>query len=217
MNREDYDVWESHFCKTFPEMATWLGKQDQETREAWRDALDDVPLADAMEATKLIHRGEGQQPLGPSKYPAAIRASWHDIRETRAAVVKPTTFGRWKDGEETYTCPLCHDTYAPDVVVLQPRAVRQAMAGVPWGEIQTPTGRRGVGTFSVACSCFRGQQHAEKSKREMYVYDPLKMFKVPDGWGLAKEPEGFADWLEQYKVMRTKRLPNYETAFDAFK
>lgn len=230
MNNIEFDSWYADFATHYPETKTWLQKQGAPTLRTWKDALSDCLLSDALDATAQCHRGAGPTISGPSQWPAAIRQLCkereNDRREQAGDFAPPPiNRPRWRDGEETFTCPICLDTDAPTVLVLAPHTVRQLLAGVPWEECKTPIGGTGIGTVAVACCCQRGVMFAEKvvlksdatTKKtgQLPVYEAGRMFRMQSP--SRTEPADLAEWLAGLRQRKRERMPNYESAFDDFR
>lgn len=209
------------FKSHFPEVGMWLSRQvgadgRQDSGYAvlltWFDAIRDCSLDDAMDATARIHRGDIARPDGWSGYPGLIRRICRDHQTTATTYHQP----KIKDGQEVYTCPLCRDASVPTVTVLAPVTVRQLLRGTEWSECTTVTGRPGIVTVAVACSCSRGQAMAERNaKQSWHVYDPLRMFPA-DCVSRHHEPDGLREWLERVRAMRVTAKPTYSTALAAW-
>ena len=119
MNFREYTDWERYHWIAFPSVSDWFSRLPDDTRndtrKAWRKALEDVNLDAARRATDLLLKGDGDKPFGHSEIPAAINRIARGLRQSggeRKSRKPPFRLRTDENGDKVnvYVCRTCRDT-----------------------------------------------------------------------------------------------------------
>lgn len=168
MTDHEFNEWIRYHGDCVGGFTEWLtrGKDHREQARVlrlWSEALSDVSLADAKNASMAIMRGDlDVQAFG--NHPKAIRRWAKDARGSRLKNER-----RFVDGREVFRCAKCLDggyvvCYSPDTIK---RVIRRRIECVETAEPRKKgdTPRRHMPemrTCAYACTCDEGREKAGK-------------------------------------------------------
>lgn len=174
MTGSEYQQFLTQFQSQFPETATWLASQPDNTHRVWSEAFRDVDQRSAMRALDAVFRGDASEPRYFSGWPALIRKL---ARSSTYSAIDPDTrdYGapRMVDGEWTYECLECRDTGS--VICWHPQtmlALSKAMYDGAETDFWKP--RPAKYTCAIRCVCNLGSRRYPWMQ---HVYDPSRWVK----------------------------------------
>ena len=166
MDVDEWDHWFTRHKTLLPQLQHWfgaMGRDEQvEVMKAWHQAMADLTLAEAMEATDAIVRGDVECKF-PSETPKACRLRGLALRLTRR--------NQKSDSEVVHRfCGLCRGSGA--ITVWHPlvvRAVRNKSNGVYRHPVtgqqmivrDAEGGIKGI-TAAAACKCSLGDRFRDR-------------------------------------------------------
>jgi len=173
MDVDEWDHWFTRHKTLLPQLQHWfgaMGRDEQvEVMKAWHQAMSDLTLAEAMEATDAIVRGDVECKF-PSETPKACRLRGLALRLTRRNQKSDS-------GADYRFCGLCRGSGT--IAVWHPlvvRAVRHKTNGTYRHPLtgQMIAVRHADGTIKgmsgcVACKCSLGDKFADRLERPAAV------------------------------------------------
>lgn len=152
MTNEEFNRWFSHHRTCYPSIDAWLGKlkgqyDSKAVLKNWYEALKGVDLADAMEASSAMFRGDLAEPKDWSGHPKTVRKAAQGYRAGRGLAGQDRP--QFVNGVQVFKCKDCYDSGV--ILVWHPRSM-QAVRDGRFGERFT---RYSCG---VQCPCRAGQR-----------------------------------------------------------
>lgn len=190
MDVDEWDFWFSRHRTLLPQVAHWFGHMGDEEQlqvmKAWHQAMSDISIAEANEATDAIVRGDVECKF-PSETPKTCRL--------RALALRLTRRNEKSDSGAAYRfCGLCRGSGT--IAVWHPlvvRAVRHKTNGTYRHPLtgQMIAVRHADGSIKgmsgcVACKCSLGDKFADRLERPAAVV-PMQFRERQEYAGLTLE------------------------------
>lgn len=209
MTPPEFTTWLAYHQASFPSVKDWATRRRDEwstIRTVWQELFEDVDLELAKRSTRLMLKGDIEQPKFIEEQVRAIRTyALSMANEQRRESVRGR---RVVDGEETFACGMCLDTTF--VTCWHDQTVKAYRNGNLTGRV--------VYTSVTFCDCNAARDRQSKwanpkkpgqEKRNIPTYDPSKHCRVVGRktleYAMAEIGEWFAD---------PTRCSNYEPTFD---
>lgn len=208
MTPPEFTTWLSFHQASFPSVKDWATRRRDEwqsIRTVWQELFEDVELELAKRATRLMLRGDIEQPKFVEEQIRAIRTYAIGIANDQRRDVRNR---RTADGQQTFACRICLDEL---VITCWHQSTVEAFRE---GKL---TGAK-VYTSVVFCDCDAARDRQAKwanpkkpnqDKREVPTYDPARHCRVIGRKTLEYAMHEIGDWLAD-----PSKCATYNQGFD---
>lgn len=195
MTSDEFQTWLEKHVAAFA-LNDWL-RRNAEVVSSWQDCLDDVSLGDATEATRLMNRGEEEQPKSFGDHARFVRR----IAKRLAMARKVEYIG----GERVVNCRFCGDSGWVIVANIWVGSTGKAPLKA---FLESKHNRLPI--CGISCSCERGPTFSANEKHyRLPKFDSSRMFVVD---GLASDEQNAAEFRQWWAEGR--QHGNRVAAFD---